>query len=701
MITTALSGRPSLRWLAICALALLVATPACRDEERDGIGTVQDGELEIFPASISFEAIDIGERITEYATVSNIGDVDVRLFDLEFEPVTDGADEVFDFVNPFGDDLVLTEDEFYEFQVDYAPQDAQAHEAIIRFDTNLAGDDTVFEIEIRSSAPSPEMVADDTVIFERIPPDTLARQVTTVRNIGSAPLVVDDIYLTGMHVENFDLSFPTPIDELSSDDRTILEGQLPQGESIDDLDYAPENFDKDDAPEVIGPNEEAQIRVFFEAEDEDFRAAELVLETNDPTRQPSHRIAVVANSDSPCLELVGDTVDFGYAAMGSTTQQTVTLRNCSSIADTVITDMQMGVFDEDGDFVATDDIYFSMNEATLPGELADGGVASLDPNQSTSFVMTYAPEFEQPDEAAISIESTDVRSPLQTDVIGHGVDRECPVAHARVGIEGSGVWSEDTLLAVPLDNIAFDGSESYDPDDPDVEVSYEWTLIEEPLGSTATIYNANTVSPTLDVNIAGRFVVELMVYDEFGIAACDPAQVVIQVEPESAIHVELTWDVPTAADGVGTDLDLHYLHPNGQWSAEPYGVFWNNSNPNWNDGSSVSLDIDDLTGAEPENINHDNPDPNYDYHTGVYYFGDSANFGPTDARIRIYFHDSLVLELEERLENPGIGIDPNTTAGDFWYVARIGVTPSGPMVDLLEVIDELYVDSGFPELVED
>ncbi len=73
------------------------------------------------------------------------------------------------------------------------------------------------------------------------------------------------------------------------------------------------------------------------------------------------------------------------------------------------------------------------------------------------------------------------------------------------------------------DTAALDGSGSSDPDgDP---ITYSWSIISAPLGSTAALSDTSVVSPTLAPDLAGVYVVELVVND--GTADSSPDSVTV------------------------------------------------------------------------------------------------------------------------------------------------------------------------------
>ena len=135
----------------------------------------------------------------------------------------------------------------------------------------------------------------------------------------------------------------------------------------------------------------------------------------------------------------------------------------------------------------------------------------------------------------------------------------------------------------------------------------------------------------------------------------------------SCIAVQLTWHTPTDPDETdydGTDLDLHFLHPNGDWFDLPWDCFWMNLNPNWGDPNSrlddPSLDIDDANGAGPEVISLEISEAGAVYKVGVHYFS-ARGYGPSYATVRVFINGDLAFEEVGR----------QLTEQEFWEVAFI------------------------------
>ena len=227
----------------------------------------------------------------------------------------------------------------------------------------------------------------------------------------------------------------------------------------------------------------------------------------------------------------------------------------------------------------------------------------------------------------------------------------------------------DTRLdrqVLPLEIVNLDGR-AFAPD----ATSWVWTVVKRPGGSTAQPAERlpNRADPTLAtpddprtpeasffVDLAGDFVLELATDADEG---APPMRLLLRAVPDSDIHVQLVWDTPGDADqtdGEGSDVDLHLLHPRGHdWAEPPLDCHYANANPDWGppgEPGNPSLDIDDVNGAGPENINLDAPEEvegsrycvGVDYYRAENFLVMDATYGPSTATVRIYLHGSLASE---------------------------------------------------------
>ena len=111
-----------------------------------------------------------------------------------------------------------------------------------------------------------------------------------------------------------------------------------------------------------------------------------------------------------------------------------------------------------------------------------------------------------------------------------GANRK-PTASAKLAGAGNAALIGQT--------ITFDGGESKDPDDN--ELTYHWTLIDKPNGSTAELKDANKVTPSLVADKAGAYVVEMHVTDNHGASSvggfAGPQRVLAMAKAENNLPI--------------------------------------------------------------------------------------------------------------------------------------------------------------------
>ena len=152
------------------------------------------------------------------------------------------------------------------------------------------------------------------------------------------------------------------------------------------------------------------------------------------------------------------------------------------------------------DTTLSEDLLYSWSFVSVPaGSLATLGPDANDPTNPAKQVFTADVPGEYRVQLVVVDEAGNVSSPDEVVVSSNNI---VPTADAG------------TDLAIVVQTIAFlDGSASVDPDlDP---LSYSWTVLSAPSGSTATIVNPSTVTPSFTPDIVGTYLLQLVVNDGF------------------------------------------------------------------------------------------------------------------------------------------------------------------------------------------
>lgn len=112
------------------------------------------------------------------------------------------------------------------------------------------------------------------------------------------------------------------------------------------------------------------------------------------------------------------------------------------------------------------------------------------------------------------------------------------------------------------DTVSFDGAESYDDNTGSTSLGYAWSFSEKPTGSNAILTRADTMTPSFVVDVAGTYVVQLIVTDEHGLTG----------EPDF-VTISSANLAPTAAATVDYSLVVigETVHFDGSGSTDPEG----------------------------------------------------------------------------------------------------------------------------------
>ncbi len=467
-------------------------------------------------------------------------------------------------------------------------------------------DNPVYEIKVvaQQLAPVIHVVpsSEERLIFGQTDLNTIATKRVVVTNVGDLPLQIDNIDLNASK----------------------------------DFSYTLENASGMPVALAANSDQSLVVNVAFEPSNTGKQTGSLVFSSNDPVH-PLYELPIVANSDTPCLQILPTILEFSPAqSVGTKKTQTVQLKSCSDVPLVVSNIMKTGGAD-----------VFAHELKNGETELKNGESAELN--------VTFAPTAEGNYQAEYVVLNND---PLQPNavvkVMGTASSNQCPTASIQARLSSASTWSK-TLDVAPLDTIVFDGSHSSDKESNTLK--YYWSIQKAPKDSTSSIASTGDKA-SLFLDLAGNYEVCLSVEDTEGMMSCNTDCVTIKATPRETIHIQLVWHTPadkTSGDNDGTDLDLHFMTmPDGKWGDTGVAelnngtdVYFKNQAPVWpveNQGNEYpSLDIDDKDGDGPENINLDHPAPCRWYAIGVHYFNDRA-FGPSNATVRGYISGKHVFE---------------------------------------------------------
>lgn len=644
---------------------------ACTDESGSGSGieSAATPEMQITPDAFRFPKLAAGDTAERSVRITNTGSGTLVVAE-----ITGDLDERFELYRYRNDDsenqyVVIKDGEnsFQRQEIDpdesmtlvlvYTARDGTSPSGNIHLLTSAREVDIPVEIEKGGAEIA---VAPTTLEFGRVAAETTKTMQVEVSNVGQEPLVIRQVLLNG------------------SSDFTVQLG----GEDVVQNPAVLEDPDGDGAPGLVR-SAKVSFDVVYAPPTDGPDSGELVIISNDST-QPEFVVNLAANGASPCIEVTPETREFPPTLVDRTVTLPVTIESCG----------------EKPLRIEKIELSPDTSEAFTLGELPrfPAALPAIDPEDprrpSRNIDVSFTPPDQQAYGGTLIIESDDPLTPkIEVPLVGRGILNECPVPAV----------AQAEFDVLPLDVVRLDGGPSSDPDGQILE--YRWVVTERPQGSTAEPVErfANPQRPqdggipddpssaqaAFFVDLAGDYTIELRVVDNLGTEA--PSQtcpepvalVTIHAEPGEDIHVQLVWDTPgdpNQTDLEGSDVDLHFLHPTGQgWGQAPGDCYYGNAEPDWgvrNDPSdNPSLDIDDVNGAGPENINLDNPEDTsgygQGYQVGIHYFraetflGGGASLGPSDATARIFLGGVLVYEKTRTLQ----------ATDHFWHVAQIVWTP--------------------------
>ncbi len=391
---------------------------------------------------------------------------------------------------------------------------------------------------------------------------------------------------------------------------------------------------------------------------------------------------VISDDRAPIIQVEPAACDFGLVGLGAPARCDLSISNQGN-APLILGQLA---------FENPSDPTFVSATAVSVGTTIDPGTAPL------TLTIVASPESMTRYENALLIPSNDpvpARSTIRVPLTVEG--SEAPTAIPTLKSINGILTGSDADLA-PLDVVIVTGEESL-PSRPELSiVEYRWELVDVPEGSSVQLSAPNAMETgftyttsggllgggtAAGIDLAGSYTLRLSVRDSNNLWSTNEGLLTISSSPSDALHVEMLWNT----DGTDFDLRLQRGAGGGDFCDSQTCYYANCIGGLDIDGISgisdgdPSLDIDNISGFGPENINVKQPSGSDIYYVGAHYFGASGfgGSGNTTVRIKIYIDGSL------RFDDERIMSDSN----QLWNAARIDWNNGNVFVDSLNEITYL------------
>ncbi len=612
-------------FVSMMVVASAIGFAACGDDGGPFVGE-EAPRIEVSEggrAIINGGSITVSAQSPTRVDIRNTGDGTLRLRGITIESIPPGAFTVESSPMPTGDSplLIAPGETAHSMFVAFNPSvatDVSRPSAVITLGTNQTLDGTnTFDIVVSPALAASRLVLQPPVVdFGTIQANQNGIKPVALLNTGSADLTVTGFFFSGHPGFSMDLAGTTySVTAESSADGITLP-----------------------TPLTIPAGASATVTASYRALGDEAAQGQVIFLSNDPLAPSGTTLQLFSNVAGPCVKVTPSRIDFGGKLIGQQAQIDVLVESCGDrdleIRQIYVADDPAGVFD-----------VLDQN-LNLPVTLA--------PNTSITVPVTYFPQ----EIAALGADNQFIRetgllrinsnaylADFDVELSGFGTDGACPTAVISVA-QGDEVLPQTVLNLSARNSTASSGAVT----------RWEWSVV-QPQGSASVFFpGPNRQDVTFEANIVGEYLFRLKVWDALGTESCSTAEYLVVVTSDEAIRVELLWNTPGDPDqtdsgfdffgeSLGTDLDLHFLHPNAsnQYFHSQYDCNWLNTNPNWGGSGNQDnprLDRDDTDGAGPENLNLSLPEFGATYRVGVHYW-DDWGFGLSKATVRVYIYGQL------------------------------------------------------------
>jgi hypothetical protein len=375
----------------------------------------------------------------------------------------------------------------------------------------------------------------------------------------------------------------------------------------------------------LAPDGSADVVVQFTCIEQDAVEEGYVwVHSTDPTT-PIAEVELLAGVDLPILTISPNPANFGSVLEGQEVVKTLTLTSSGDSALTI------------SSFDITGTEFTGLEVEAWPMTLQPGQVTELD----VTLVATSGGVISETITVDVEEPGLDASAELRASVGNGGPIAVCSVTPEEV--------------APNRDTATWIGRESYDTDGYSI-TSWDWTLYSQPGGSTAFMPPGGADRANFAPDLAGEYVGQLIVKNELGVES-EPCYATLTGTPFENLWIQMFWAHND------DDMDLHLLAPGGRlesnsdcyyancvpssWSSLDWGVAGDTSD-------DPALDMDDIPGTGPENINIDYPQ-NGTFTVYVHDFsGSTGDFmGGNDTTVVIYVGGSQVYNETRSISGDG------------------------------------------------
>ena len=373
--------------------------------------------------------------------------------------------------------------------------------------------------------------------------------------------------------------------------------------------------------ELLAPGESADLEVAYSPSNTQ-DTGDIFILSNDPST-PEAVVHLSGIGLIPMLQFDPPALDLGYTPPGTSTTGTIDLVNA-------------GGADLDVSLVAV------LGEG-FTGESVPA--LTLGPGERYPVEITFSPTLELPYAGEIWAETNSPAGSSKADLTGTALEKPVAVCSATP-VEPYALY----------DTVTFISSDSYVPGGGTI-VGWEWALIDKPAGSAVAMPAGTGADRSgLTPDLVGDYTAELVVTSDTG-ESSDPCYATFTAVPSQNLWVEMYWDVPQ------DDMDLHLLAPGGTLTTGTDCYYGNcvGRGLDWGPGGTEdnpSLDIDDIPGTGPENINIQEPE-NATYTVVVhdYSFSTPDYYGDNNVTVNIYLSGELVWTGVKAISGDGDYVD--------------------------------------------